>query len=451
MPLVLLLSVSFILRLWYVIQPSPVWWDTAIYASMGKFFFSGGMLGFWETLRPPLFPIILGLAWKMGIDPIFFGKLLMVASSLGLIALIYSIGETIKKNAGLAAAALTSFTFVFFSFTIVPLTDIPSAFTSLLAIWLVLRKKYFLGGLAATATFFLRFPLGLIFIPIGILAFIDEGTWRKKFIDALKISSSFIVSFGGYLILNNWLYGDPLLPIKLGQISMQQSVYTPEPFFYYAIKLFFENPLLIFALVFVGILIIKRDLLKHQTVTATLISLFLIGGYLSSLAHKELRYSIAFLPYIAILAGAGMAYVFEKIRLNKTYAILLIAAAVPVLSSIAMHYNYAPPQIASEYEKYYHFFDDKKDSIVITTSPQIGATTDIPILELFDTFEEGVRTFSANRNIIDYAAIDSCNIRCEKEGADCSPSQRQLEAELKTAHPIFDETAGECQLTIYEL
>ena len=57
---------------------ADLWWDSSVYIGMGKYIYSSGELGLYEASRPLIWPLILGFFWKLGLDVIFFGKLLNI-------------------------------------------------------------------------------------------------------------------------------------------------------------------------------------------------------------------------------------------------------------------------------------------------------------------------------------------------------------------------------------
>ena len=55
-----------------------LWWDSSVYMNMGKYIYSFGETGLYEASRPLVWPLLLGFFWKMGLDDIFFGKLMVL-------------------------------------------------------------------------------------------------------------------------------------------------------------------------------------------------------------------------------------------------------------------------------------------------------------------------------------------------------------------------------------
>ena len=87
-----------------------VWWDSGVYIGMGKWIFSLGLKGLWEHIRPIVWPIVLGLFWKLGLDPVAIGRILMIFLSSALIYFTYILGKKFfNAKVALIAASLIAF------------------------------------------------------------------------------------------------------------------------------------------------------------------------------------------------------------------------------------------------------------------------------------------------------------------------------------------------------
>ena len=129
------LAISLLVRIWYSIGDTSVWWDGAIYVGMGKYLATGGHTGLWEMFRPPLFPLFYSLLSILHLPLVAIGKIVVILSSIGCIWLAYRIAESIEEGVGIFAAIFLSITPVFFIFSRIPITDITSSFFALLALF----------------------------------------------------------------------------------------------------------------------------------------------------------------------------------------------------------------------------------------------------------------------------------------------------------------------------
>jgi len=178
-----LIAVLFISLFFRIVQYSNniVWWDSAAYIEMGKYIFSAGSIGLWEDSRPLVLSFILGEFWKLGINPLVAGKILMIFFSLGTIWLTYTIARKIfNENIAVMASLMLSFSQTFFFYDTQILTGIPSLFFALLGLYLFLDKTHVLSGLVLCIAFMTRF------LQLGVFAVLPFA----------PLTIPFLVTFG---------------------------------------------------------------------------------------------------------------------------------------------------------------------------------------------------------------------------------------------------------------
>ena len=105
--LISIFAIFILLKIITATKVHQIIWDEAVYIGMGKFLFSFGKAGLWESIRPLGLPLLLGAIWKLKLDTILFAEILAVFFSLGNILLVYLISkETFNKTTATIAAAL---------------------------------------------------------------------------------------------------------------------------------------------------------------------------------------------------------------------------------------------------------------------------------------------------------------------------------------------------------
>ena len=125
--IVIVLLLSFLLRVIYISYPSEVWWDAATYMGMGKYIYSLGHAGFFEIERPLIWPLVLGFFWKLNISMVWAGRVIELLLSTASVFLVYLIGSRVfNKKTGIIAAVFFSFSPLYFQHTNVEITEIPS-------------------------------------------------------------------------------------------------------------------------------------------------------------------------------------------------------------------------------------------------------------------------------------------------------------------------------------
>ena len=111
--LILFLSVYF----FHFDPNADLWWDSSVYIGMGKYIYSAGEVGLYEASRPLVWPLMLGFFWKLGLDVILCGRLLVLIFGVGTIILTYLMAyELFDRKIALLSSLFLAFspTFVFF-------------------------------------------------------------------------------------------------------------------------------------------------------------------------------------------------------------------------------------------------------------------------------------------------------------------------------------------------
>jgi 4-amino-4-deoxy-L-arabinose transferase-like glycosyltransferase len=463
--ILIILSISLLLQLWYNAVLTNVWWDSAIYIGMGKYLFTHGSIGLWEVFRPPFLPIILGFVWRIGINPFIFGKILAIIFTLSTIFLTYILGEKVRKNVGMYAAILVGFTPVLFSFSVVPLTDIPSTFFTLAAVYYFLKNKNVVAGICSGIAFLFRFPQALILFPLLITALVSgRNTFSERVRTAWNIVFGFFIITLPYFIINYILFSNPFLPITAGNVVTANSsfleVFKNFNYLYYFYNLFIENPFIIFGIIFIFIFIKNYKTLSPDTKRTYLVvflSLACIAGYFTYVLFKVLRYSIAFLPYLSIAAGFGIDYVIEKLKkylpyTAATYLVSSIIGIVMIGYCFSAYTTYGKTYVLSPAQtQFYHYFDNKPGVAIMTTAPQIAAFSDIEIAEISSTWKEAVIAYAIKKDTINYFAIDNCNPECDVDENTCNNYQKIFMDEVVAQNTqVFSAQAGWCSYAIYK-
>jgi len=191
---------------------------------MARYIASGGLYGTWELFRPPLWPLILSVF--SGLGPIaleWIAKIITLILSLGIIYLVYKIGEKIKPWVGVVASVLISISAPFLTFSVVPMTEIPSLFLITLAIYYFIENKYFLTGIITGLACIMRFPTGLAIGAFGIVLIVNTIRPQdfKKSIFELEIINEIIRK-----IIYTIVVGIPKIQSNILKITISTPVFT---------------------------------------------------------------------------------------------------------------------------------------------------------------------------------------------------------------------------------
>jgi hypothetical protein len=427
-----LLVISLITRVFYLFFEHAIWWDAAVYLSMGKYLFTSGALGFWEPIRPLLWPFLLGYGHYFGINQVILGHILSTFFSLGVIYMTYVVGSKVfNKNVGFLSAALISFTWIFFFFNVRLYTEIPSVFFALVAVYYFLKGKYIETGLFCGLAFLTKFPQGIIFV----ILIVATSTYLNR-------AFSVFVGFGmitlPYFIFNQILYGSPFaILLFASEFVKHAGIWIfQEPWYYYLLSVVQHN--ILFLLVIPGIFFAIK---KKKYLIIVLSMVFLL--YFSITAHKELRFAIVFLPYLAILASYGYTKLFKNKGLFFLILLIFFVAQFEVISV--------------ETNPYFSFFDGKEvNGEVLITHPLSGyyVGSDATLM-YFPWFNKELGDHWLNhitKNKPEYVSIDTCEggFICNPNELECENKRNEIIDLLETNYEtIYSGGSGRCRYLIF--
>ena len=324
---VLILLLFFIVKLYSLFIAHDIWWDSSVYAGMGKYIYSSGKVGLWETSRPIVWPLMLGFFWKLNLNYIFFGKLLAILFSLGTLVLTYLIAHKLfNRKIAVISVIFLSLSSTFFLFNSIMHAEIPSTFFMLLGFYLFIRKNYNLSGLFLGIAFMTRFFQIFAFITLSLLLFYLVVKKKEPYRKLFFFSMFFLIPVLPYLILNYILYNNPFYPFILQSFMTKYTGWVfSQPFYFYFIALIKENILVLFSIL--GLLFIfKRFDSKKPSLdmlSLVLVFLFIFIPY-NLVAHKEMRLLIPALPFLYILTSYGLFYFINLFKKNKNLILSLL-------------------------------------------------------------------------------------------------------------------------------
>lgn len=445
---------------------APPAWDAAVYVGMGKYLFSHGTIGNWELLRPVGLPILLGFFWKIGINPYTAGSVLSLIISTGLLVVVYLFAERVYKTSGAIATTLLAASSFFFYYSAIPVTDISSTFFAVLSLYLVFKadtnRQYFIAGIIVALAFMFRFPQGLLLVVAMLAIFIklfhEKGKWgmrTERFIErGFTIAGGFFVIVIPYLICNQLFYQNAFLPFIEGTAVIKQypSLYQKE-WWFYGLGLLKQNPLYVLALFPVVRLYNK----KYRSLGIIMLSIAaaIVAAYFTQQGHKEARYMLSFLPYIAILAGIGIVYVLERFKLPQlAFFGLVLIVGFMISAPLIVH-----PPINQDNKQLYDFdtylSKAPAGARVLTTSPALFAYTDAALVRnLYSDWNDAYMAYTNLHDKADFMVLNSCNLETGcADNARCKDDKELLLKTLATKdiNIYTTTTPSQCVLSIYQL
>lgn len=319
-----LLAVSFISRAIIYTPHSPIW-DSSVYILMGKYIYSLGQSGLWQALAPVFWPLILGFFWRLGFDPIFWGKLFELLLSLGSIWLTYLIGKLVfDKSTGILGALFLGFSRTYFYWGNFLLTGIPSTFFSLLAVYYLLRNRNILSGFLFGISFLTRFIQGVVFL-CSLLAMLAKKIEKIDISKIVKITFGFLILAIPFLIFNYFMYREPIFPLSLAIKTVRAYEFVWfQGSDYYLKQLVRENFLFLFFPIGIFFIIRNRDHNKTMILTICIV----LFALLHAVKAQAARYLIPILPYLFLVCGYGLSGMYtsaRRYRLATNITLLLIS------------------------------------------------------------------------------------------------------------------------------
>jgi len=469
--IVVLILIFLLVKLAFALRFHNIIWDEAVYLSMAKSLFSFGDIGLWEMIRPPGLPLLLGVIWKFTPNYVFFAELLTNAFAAASIGLIYLMGKELhSKETGLLAAFFLAITPIFFLYSGYILTGIPSAFFIMLSMYLLFKRNFIWAGISAGVASQFRFPHGL-FVVTAILAMgLTHYFIKNKHL--IKNIKEFALSFGAihipFLIFNFFMYNAEtsrihhalFRPWILGSTHTQnpaEALYAPwvQKYFYYAINLFQQNKLLVFALLGL-ILYFTLKKFKDFKFNLLIVTLLFYAGFFSYIINKQLRFSIGFLYIVCLLAAFAIMYVVKELHKRKhfksikwtyvtTAAFLIIfmfsfASVIPENEKYLGYRFTAPPQIVTEF--YQYFENNNIQSPVLTGDPVVAAYNDNLFIPIYYSLAAANKAYDEYKTTTGYLVYTNETFYCAP-GADwCQDEALAFEQRISENTLVFNKTYG---------
>src|SRR3989338_7799189 len=452
------LQIAWILALFFLVNLATlsfyhdIGWDSSVYIGMGKYIYSMGQSGIWEPIRPLTIPLILGFFWKIGLDPVIFGKLLILSFSIGVITLTYILSTKLfGKQTAIIASIILSFSALLLSVSHEILVEIPAVFFLLSGFYFYLEKKYFYAGIWLGLAFLTKFPtILLIFAIVGMELLSCVEFRRKFFLIKLQALSKVLIAFAliilPYLLFNYYYYHDALLPLKSAKGVIDNvvgcTVLDLKPSHYYFPLLFKDNPLHLFFIFGMSFVLLgKKEKYKiNKMQILVYIAAFFI--YFTLLVCKTDRYPILALPFISVITGYGISSIYGRIIKKEKYNILIII--IIFLISIFMAGNIIwNNQIPKEKIGIFSYFRENGISgEILTTTPQIAAFTDSKLEPIYYYDSSRLAYYmdyiTKNKHGIAYVFVNTGGIPCHPSEPEC-PRRVQdfmkfLSSNLKTSY-----------------
>ncbi len=463
---VLLLSLA--VRSFYLSLKHPLWWDSHVYIGMGKYLFSNGTSGIWESFRPLVHPIILGAFWKSGLNPIFIGKLLDLIFSLAAVYLTYLIGKKIfNRETGLIAALIFSLTPLFIMFTGLILTE-PLAITFALGgIYLFLDEKkvwkVFLSGILLSLSFMTKFPQGVVFGALflilgvkllgGLYPLKKEEVWGR-----IKQLVTFSLGFGiviiPYLLFNYYRYGNMFEPFLSGSQIVTTSTWVyGSGITFYLTQFFFRNWIYLFFFVYLYYFI-KEKHWKDTGKDVLMLSVLLFLIYFTfQVPRKEVRYLVTVLPFLSLMISYTVIKIYRQLKSSqhptlRPAAFVFLCILITIIHIPTTLYFEKTPTFEQEILKVIDDYNVTQP--ILTTDPAFVSFADQPVVILSAGLQFGPIIYGEQKGKYGLLFLNDCDLICSPGNLSCQEKREKfLNLVAGENKEVFRETAKECTYLIY--
>jgi hypothetical protein len=361
-PIIIILTIFLLLRLKVTLQFFDLVFDGAIYIGQAKYIYSFGSAGYFEPLRPLVVPIFLGIGWILGYDMVVWGKFIEIIFSLGTLVLTYIIASKLQNRAaGVLAAAVLAITPMFFLYSDKILTGIPSAFFALLSFYFFMNDKFRLAGFFAAVSFMTRFPQGILlaaYFFVFLISFLQAKNRKAICSEFAEFLVPYAIVASIFLIFNAFKYSsaDTLAeamfwPFMHGSFTISTAglwMYQGQ-WHYYILGLLKENYILVFSILFIFYYVYDIRY-KQEAFNLLVIAPVLMLAYFTQLLHKEIRFALIFVPYLAIMAGIAIARVYDfaksRSRILVVFWALILLIVLVMRTPIPEMKEYVSPDVS---------------------------------------------------------------------------------------------------------
>ncbi len=430
----IILFFSLLTRIIYLYLDHNLWWDAAVYISMGKYLSTMGAIGLWEPIRPLFWPILLAYGNFIGANIILWGHIFSTFFSLACIYLTYLIANKLfNEKTAVFSSLLLSFTWIFFFFNARLYTEIPAVFFALLAYYCFLKEKPFETGIFTAFSFLTKFPEGVILVIFLLFSF-------KSFKKIFWILLGFTLTIIPYFAFNYFAYGSSMQILFFAQEFLNYAgiwIFT-KPWWWYPIALVQDNILLLFVLPGIVFALYKK---RYSLIALAIIPLI----YFSQMAHKELRFAILFLPFLCILAAYGYIKTLkeESSFIILTFLIFLLAFQIELAIN----------------NDYFTYFEGKEihGETLIThplSSVYINNISTMMYYPWFNSSQAEYWKEYIEKNNPKYISLDTCEggFLCPPDDDICEEKQKELFEAINTTYTLeWSSETFTCTYLIYIL
>jgi hypothetical protein len=427
----------------------PIGWDESVYIGIAKYLYSGGNQGLFEGIRPPVLPLLIGAAWRLGVDPIWAGRAIAVMATTGAVIATLRVARLAELSelatAFLAIALATPFVEAWSAGI---LTHPLAVLLAMLAVHDCMTAKPFRAGVFVGLAFATRFSFGLV-VAVVFVSLLVHGERRAR--NVVRAAAGALLPAAGlcaYNLLTGTAQGahggllsraiDPMIEAIAHQSDVQETPLGAGGDLLFYTKVLFAcggaPALAIFAPL---PRVMSRAKPAARVVAGAGAALF---AYYSLIPNKQDRYALDFLFFAVVTAAAVASASGEFARRWASRAALAglaclaleTVAATGVLAfsgrsavreRVARELNVVPPV-----EGYARYFAGHEHAKVLTSYPGFALYSRSLFIAIYGPERRPLAILEANPEA-DYVVYDPAEHLCIE--AECKEDLARFEARLR--------------------
>jgi 4-amino-4-deoxy-L-arabinose transferase-like glycosyltransferase len=370
--LLLLIGISFGLRLYAVLMAQGIAYDSAEYGFVARDFLRGDFIKGLFSPAPPFYPLLIYLFSPDTTHVEIAGRFLsLFFGTLSIIPLFYLVKEAIGQKEAILSALLYTFHPYLVTYSGMLLTE--STYWGLLTLsvfffWTGLRREK-VWRIALSGCFlglaYLTRPEGIGYVLVYLAWVVVDGVFRKKWFKRLIVSGVLILSVFVFVIpyiiyihqeTGQWLISKKALDaqsrfLKGGEeyvdsskdikkngpveknseiLGIAKNVVRFVPFVTYHYLRAYHFSLWLF--LFFGLIRVRRKVIPYELFLASLVLFHLLS--LSTFIPSTIRFSVPVIPLFLFWASAGILEIkryLEKTKISNPERVILLLIIIVIL------------------------------------------------------------------------------------------------------------------------
>jgi len=410
--LLLLIGISFGLRLYAILMAQGIAYDSAEYGFIARDFLKGHFIKGLSSPAPPFYPFLISLFSLDTIHVEIAGRLIsLFFGTLTIIPLFYLVKEAIGQKEAIFSALFYSFHPYLVTYSGMLLTEATYWGLLILSVyffWTGLKKER-VGRMTLSGFFlglaYLTRPEGIGYVFVYLIWIIVDGGLKKKWLKKFILIGSLILTVFIFVIpyilyihqeTGQWLISkkavetqsqflkksvgevDPLKsieqnkPIKknFGILRITQNIVKYLPFVIYHYLRAYHFSLWLF--LFFGLIRVRRKVIAYELFLASLVLFHLFS--LSTFLPSTIRLSVPVIPFSLFWAGLGILEIkryLEKIKISNPEKVIFLFILLVIL--IQLPQSLTPERRRRAEQKKVGLWlkqNTPPDAIIMSNSPQ---------------------------------------------------------------------------------